>query len=548
MWDYLIVTASNDSQASAYQSQLQLRRELGLLPEVRETLVVPDLDGKRIGSGGSTLYCLTQILTKVGLTKVGQAPPANPPLDAAAILRRLRILIVHAGGDSRRLPAYGPCGKIFVPIPGPTGAALPPALFDRLVPSFLALPEGRAGQGQIVVAAGDALLLFDPTAADFSRPGITALGCYALPEEAARHGVFCLEQRTLPHGRGSDRRRARKQAEPCTKFLQKPSIAEQSAQGAITNGRTALDIGVMSMDANAAAALLGAFGASDGGWQAEAPAPLIDLYREICCALGSDATLEHYIRAAQSSGSPWPLDALAKVHSALRDIPFHVSLLPDCRFLHFGSTRQLIESGLALADRQSGILVLNSTVKSTIAGTRSWIEACRIAAPVHLAGSNVIAGADIEEPLALPPEACLDILCARDGRWFIRCYGVRDGFKESIEEGALFCGRPLIEWIAAAGAAPEDIWPETENPLERSLWNARVFPAERSPSGYRNWLWMYAPEAATAAQKQAYLAARRYSAAEIAWLADQSAFHERRLAIWKDRAGPSGPSGLRLLV
>jgi hypothetical protein len=29
----------------------------------------------------------------------------------------------------------------------------------------------------------------------------------------------------------------------------------------------------------------------------------------------------------------------------------------------------------------------------------------------------------------------------------------------------------------------------------------------------------------------------RYSAAEIAWLADQSAFHERRLAIWKDREG-----------
>jgi hypothetical protein len=51
---------------------------------------------------------------------------------------------------------------------------------------------------------------------------------------------------------------------------------------------------------------------------------------------------------------------------------------------------------------------------------------------------------------------------------------------------------------------------------------------------------MYAPETATAAQKQAYLAARRYSAAEIAWLADQSAFHQRRHAIWKDRGNPAG--------
>jgi hypothetical protein len=48
---------------------------------------------------------------------------------------------------------------------------------------------------------------------------------------------------------------------------------------------------------------------------------------------------------------------------------------------------------------------------------------------------------------------------------------------------------------------------------------------------------MYAPETATAGQKQMYRSARRYSAAEIAWLADQSEFHERRLAIWKDREG-----------
>jgi hypothetical protein len=46
---------------------------------------------------------------------------------------------------------------------------------------------------------------------------------------------------------------------------------------------------------------------------------------------------------------------------------------------------------------------------------------------------------------------------------------------------------------------------------------------------------MYAPETAAAGQKQAYTNTRRYSAAEIAWLADQSAFHDRRLAIWKAR-------------
>jgi hypothetical protein len=63
------------------------------------------------------------------------------------------------------------------------------------------------------------------------------------------------------------------------------------------------------------------------------------------------------------------------------------------------------------------------------------------------------------------------------------------------------------------------------------LWNARVFPAELAPSGYRRWLWMYAPETASAEEKRAFLFAERYSAAEIAVLADQQAFHQRRVSL-----------------
>ena len=183
------------------------------------------------------------------------------------------------------------------------------------------------------------------------------------------------------------------------------------------------------------------------------------------------------------------------------------------------------------------MLIVNSEVHAPVAGTRSWIEACRINAPLQLGGSNMIAGVDIDEPLALPPEACLDVVSGQGGVWFIRCYGIRDGFKESVTNGAIFCGRPLLEWIAAAGVAPDELWPATADPAQRSLWNARVFPRERSASGYRNWLWMFAPETSTAAQRRAYRSTRRYSAAEIAQLADQSAFHERRLAIWKVGSG-----------
>ena len=136
-WDYLIVTASNALQAEAYESQLAVRRELGLLSDVREVLVVPDPGGRRIGSGGSTLYCLMEVLGQ----RLGRAVRKSGPVEWLSVLRGLRILIVHAGGDSKRLPAYGPCGKIFVPVPGESDGALGLTLFVKQLPTYLGLPE-----------------------------------------------------------------------------------------------------------------------------------------------------------------------------------------------------------------------------------------------------------------------------------------------------------------------------------------------------------------------------------------------------------------------
>ncbi|MGA2266860.1 MAG: L-fucokinase [Bryobacteraceae bacterium] len=519
-WDYLVVTASNDRQAQAYETQLRLRRELGLMPQVRESFVVADLEGRRIGSGGSTIYCLARILEREG-------QPLSDVRGSERILRRLRILIVHAGGDSRRLPAYGPCGKIFVPVPGETQAGLAATLFDLLVPDFLALPPGASGRGQIVVAAGDALVRFDSSNLRLDAPGMTVLGCYAEPSEASRHGVYCL---------CAD--------DSITLYLQKPSVEEQKATGAINAaGKTALDLGVMSLDAEAAAVLLDRFDFA-GPARDRILRHGLDLYREICCAMGSAATVEHYIRSARGSGSTWSGEMLAAVYPALRNIPFHVQLVPDCRFLHFGSTRQLVESGLALVEQARGepptvtTLAMNNSMAggAAISGPNSWVEGCRLSAPLDLAGSNVVVGVDVDEPLRLPPEACLDVLRGRDRRgsavWFVRCYGVKDQFKDSVSQGARFCGRPLVEWISTVGVDPDEVWPDQQDPARRSLWNARVFPVEPAASGFRRWLWMYQPETASAAEKRAFLSAERYSAAEMAVMADQGAFHLRRIEIW----------------
>jgi fucokinase len=495
-WDYLIVTAANDQQAASYRSQIQTRRKLAYLSQVREVLVVPDAGGQRVGSGGSTLQCIREVLDR-------EAAADN----AEATLRRLRILIVHAGGDSRRLPAYSPRGKIFVPLPGEARSGLTPTLFDRLVPAFLSLPPGPPGAGQIVIAAGDALILFDPSEVGFSREGLTALGARVSPQEAARHGVLC------PNPDGSVRI-----------YLQKPDVAEQRKMGAIDDGCTVLDIGIMSLDAAAAAKFLRAFGSPAS--QAAMLAQGIDLYREICCALGTQTTFPHYLAAARSSGSKIAEPLLAEWFDQLTTIPLNLQTLSRCDFLHFGSTRQLVSSGIELITRDCGsppsetIVAINNDVHppGRVQGSHCWVEGCRIRAPLVLHRDNVIVGVAVNEPFELPEGGCLDVTSGLDRHGqnvhFIRYYGIDDTFK-----GATFCGRPLTEWLKSAGISHAEIWSTDTPEDQRTLWNARVFPAEKDPGAFRQWLWMLDADHARDEQKRVFLSADRYSSAEIALLA-----------------------------
>jgi hypothetical protein len=398
-------------------------------------------------------------------------------------------------------------------------------LFDRLAAAFLGLPAGAPGAGQVAIASGDALIRFDPAAVRFPAPGITALGAPASPAEAARHGVFC------PNADGSVRL-----------YLQKPDVCAQNQAGAIgLDGRTVLDAGVMSFDGSAAARLLRAFRTPPA--REAILSHGIDLYREVCCALGTEATLAHYVKTARGSGSTLDEALLASLFAELHQIPLHVQILDGCGFLHFGSTSQLISSGLELVAQDQGappastILAIDNDVQANggIDGHEVWVEGCRLHAPLGLRGRNVVVGVDVFDPLELPEGACLDISSGLDRKrcevCFIRCCGVDDTFKRPVAEGATFCGKPLAEWLLAAGAPVSGVWDDETPDAERTLWNARMFPAEREHGAFRQWLWMFDVASATPEQKLAFRSADRYSSAEIAVRADHTMFYARRAAL-----------------
>ncbi len=335
-------------------------------------------------------------------------------------------------------------------------------------------------------------------------------------------------------------------------FLQKPSPAQQADTGATNrSGQTILDMGVMSFDADTAVRMLRAAGAESdpAGRLAFAPAAEqlilahgLDLYREVCCALGADATSEHHLASARASGSKWADDQLRRLHADLQGLGLWVQVLPACSFLHFGTTAQVISSGYELLARNNwqgstgDPLVINSTLADggKVAGANAWVEGCTVGEPLNLAGQNVLVGVDIDEELSLPAGTCIDVLRGRSRKgqpaWFVRCYGVKDTFKDTLAKGSTFCGRPLGAVIESLGASPEQIWDAATGAADRSLWDARVFPAAATPTGYRQWLWLFDSKPPTAQQKAAFLAADRYSAAEIAVLADQDDFYVRRSA------------------
>lgn len=530
-WDYLIITAANEQQASAYRALLDQRKDLGLIPDVKNIMVIPDPEGKRIGSGGSTILCLLTVLDREGTPFL---EPIRTPSKRPSVFQNLRVLIIHAGGDSRRLPAYGPWGKIFLPIPGESDQAVPLALFDRLLPTYLELPQNPGGKGQIVVSTGDVLLFFDPQKVRFDREGITGLGCRASPETAKNHGVFCAD----PNGR-------------VRIYLQKPDTAEQAEKGAIDHaGKSVLDIGVFSFDGPTAERLLGLCGqlkAPAGKWtwtgdfSREIERFGLDFYREISSALGTETHWANYERSVRRAGSGLAERHLRTIYRSLSKTPFSLCLLPQCEFLHFGTSRELVASGQELLSknrrfsRQAPCLNINNEIsgEGKIIGPDSWVEGCRVRAPLNLGGENVVVGADVDVPTSIPPKTVLDILKGKDrkGRqvWFVRCYGIDDEIHKSEAQDARLANRPIGEWFRIIKARPEDVWKTRSAPQDRTIWKGRFFPAVVRREDYRKWLWMLAPGKASDEDKERWRSADRYSFEEMSRQAQLEDFQARRL-------------------
>ena len=150
--------------------------------------------GQKLGSGGGTTWLLLEAFReatgKDGLT------------DTAAFdawLAADRRLLIHAGGQSRRLPAYAPSGKILTPIPvlrWERGQRLSQTLLSLQMPLYRQLMEMAPAGLHTMIVSGDVLIRATESLQSIPDADVVCYGLWLGPEIAKDHGVFVSRHET----------------------------------------------------------------------------------------------------------------------------------------------------------------------------------------------------------------------------------------------------------------------------------------------------------------------------------------------------------------
>lgn len=465
-----------------------------------EWFATSDPAGRKLGSAGGTVHLLTAAWRVTGADRA-----------FGDWLGASRKLVVHGGGESRRLPAYAVTGKPLMPIPAlrwKLGQRLDQNLLDLQLPEYRRVlaqaPEGTVA----LVASGDVLLRFGGELPSFPAVDVLGLGMWVTPEKAKDFGVF-FTPRHRPH--------------ELAFFLQKPTPAR--IRELATEHLYLVDTGMWLLSARAVRVLLAKSGwrEADGDFAHGAPAPY-ELYNQFGLALGSHPTGED---------------------AAVRDLSCAVVPLPQPEFYHFGTSRQMIESlaalqnveldetklGLMGARRHPDQYLQNANFKFPLRQDENhtlWVENATIPATWRLAREHVLTGVpDNSWQLALEPGVCLDFVPVGDRDFAVRCYGIDDAFRGTMDDPAThWFGRPVANWFFARGIrrGPAGI------AAGQDIHAAPLFPVlapEEMTSEWLQWLFTRTPEGNEERARQ-WVAARRVAAQDLAALTNFDRLYSQR--------------------
>jgi galactokinase/mevalonate kinase-like predicted kinase len=380
--------------------------------------VTSDPEGKRVGSGGGTTHLLTELFH------------LEKGANFETWLAKEKRIIIHAGGQSRRLPAYAALGKSLLPMPvfrWSRGQSLNQRLIHLQAPLFDQILEGAPKRLNTLVSSGDTLIFSGKTIPKIPDVDIVCFGMWLEPEKATNHGVFFASHETPDQ----------------LKFmLQKPSI--QKIKELIHEYYFLMDIGIWLLSDKATNLLAKRCGWKQEAYQNNTP-DFYDLYSNFGLSMGD---------------TPVAFDEdISKLKVALVN-------LEGGEFYHLGNTSELITSNLAIQNRitdqreiwhrnikpHPAIFVLNADVQAKLSAQHSniWIENASIPAGWQLKENHALTHIPENDwNLKLHSGDCLDMAPVSDNELVIRNYGFNDPFRGTFaSEATTFMGISLREWLS----------------------------------------------------------------------------------------------------
>lgn len=532
-WDWIVLTAASAHQAETYRIQLEKRRAEHRLPLHTRFLVVPDFEDRRIGSGGATLNVLREL----------------SELQGAAQIFEQRILVIHSGGDSKRIPQYSACGKLFAPVPRVVSGGYVSALLDELLMSAVNVPS-RAGHG-ILILPSDTKLLFNAVQLDLFSCDAAGLSMKAPVSVGQEHGVFVPGVHSFDHRNPN-----------VSLFLHKQPESVLRQHGAVdVSNRVDIDTGCIWLGKRVVRALYGLISNTDGHIddarfrQFVNPKVCLNFYADMVYPLAEDSSWTAFEQEAPENGFSRELEACRRM---LWDTlhPFRLSLvrLVPSQYIHFGMTHEMYDlyvrdmdsypylswSRRIHTDAESGT-VLNSIVEhSRMVGDEAYIEHSRVV-DCSLGEGVILSHVDLCH-VRVPPFVVLHGLRQTSGRYVCRIYGIHDNPKSSKESS--FLGGTLSKLLALTGVSEHAIWGGSF----ASLWHARIYPVCDSMSeAVQSALALYDILSGTASDQtvEAWKKAEKTSLAESFLHADIEALLKRQDEIQAEVEMKRFMSGIR---
>ncbi|XP_068599161.1 fucose-1-phosphate guanylyltransferase [Brachionichthys hirsutus] len=488
-WDVVVVTAADEQQREAYELQISEKVDKKEIPLGLDYKVFSDPGVSKIGNGGSTLYALQWLNEIYG-----------------AAFGKLRVIIIHAGGWSQRLPSASALGKIFTAVP--LGDPLYQMLELKLA-MYVDFPS-QMKPGVLVTCADDIELysIAENESVRFDKPGFTALAHPSPLLLGTTHGVFVFDSFEMSaHSQMVNL--------SCLRFLHKPSIDKMRASGAVrkrqsgcfplSDAEFVYTDSTYYVDFETVKSLLNVL---------EALGPLdceIDAHGDFLQALGSAATIDYTNNTSHVAKQERSLvETRQRIFHLLRGTPLNVIILNNSKFYHLGTTAEYLlhltedvvlrnELGLlsfafsAQKDENSaassGCCVMYSVLGAgCTVGAGSVVEYSRLGAGVSVGRGSIVSSCWVSPGLSVPDAVFMHSLSVnykRQTRFVTVTFGINDNLKRTVEapacvdELSLF-GFSVTDCLSRWGQANKGLR-FSSDATSCSLWKACLFPVCADP-------------------------------------------------------------------